>query len=133
MVDVTLFSGEADFTGSTFNAPFASSNGEEPEEGGSRLRPVFGLGFALGAAAVTGIVLAVRRLRSRGDDEPGPAVEEEDSEPTAAVDDTPAVSKAAVGAMVGLAFLVAVTVLVKRNREESVVGSVDVGGSTVEA
>ncbi len=120
MVDVTLFSGEADFTESTFNAPFARSDGEEPEDGGSRLGLVFGLGVALGAAAVTGVVLAVRRLRSRGDDdEAGPAVIEEDGEPTPAVDDSPTVSKAAVGAMVGLAFLVVATVLVKRNREGS--------------
>ena len=127
MVDVTLFSGEADFTESTFNAPFAKSDGEELEEGGSRLGLVFGLGFALGAAAVTGVVLAIRKLRSRGDDEPGPALDEEGSEPAAAVDDTPAVSKAAVGAVVGLAFLVAVTVLVKRNRQESDAGSIEVG------
>jgi len=132
MVEVTLFSGEADFTESTFNAPFAKSDGEELEDGGSRLGLVFGLGFALGAAAVTGVVLAIRRLRSRGEDEAGPAVGEEDDEPTAAVDDSPAVSKAAVAAMVGLAFLVVVTVLVKRNREESVVGRIDVSEPAVE-
>lgn len=133
MVDVTLFSGEADFTESTFNAPFAKSDGEELEDGGSRLGLVFGLGFALGAAAVTGVVLAIRRLRSREEDEPGPAIEEEDGEPTPAVDDSPSVSKAAVGAMVGLAFLVVVTVLVRRNREEGVDGRIDVRESPVEA
>jgi len=126
MVDITLFSGEADFTESTFNAPFAKSDGEELEAGGSRLGLVFGLGFALGAAAVTGVVLAVRRLRSRGEDEPGPAVGEEDGEPTPAVDDSPAVSKAAVATMVGLAFLVVVTVLVKRSHEENDDGRIEV-------
>jgi hypothetical protein len=121
MVDVTLFSGEADFEGATFNAPFAASDGEDAPDGSGRTKAALALGGLLGAGSVTGLVLAVRRLRSRGDDEPGPAVGEEDAEPTATVDDSasPAVRKAAVAAMVGLAFLVVVTVLVKRRGGES--------------
>jgi hypothetical protein len=120
MVELTLFSGEADFQGATFNAPFAASDGEEAPGGGGRTKAALALGFLLGAGAVTGLVLAVRRFRSRGDDEPGPAVGEEEADPTATVDDAgPAVGKAAVAAAVGLAFLVGVTVLVKRRGGEA--------------
>jgi hypothetical protein len=121
MVELTLFSGEADFQGATFNAPFAASDGEEAPGGGSRTKAALALGFLLGAGVVTGLVLAVRRLLSRGDDEPGPAVGEEEAEPTAAVDDSasPAVGAAAVAAAIGLAFLLAVTVLIKRRGDRS--------------
>ena len=139
MPDVTLF--EADLSGSTFVAPFGHYYEEgrpdpDDEDGGRNPELLAVLGL-LAAAAVGAVVLFARR-KLGGDGEDDATAEDWDDSgtefefendqnggyeaeigETGSGADTDGRSTGAVAALIGLAFLLLVTALVKLRREES--------------
>lgn len=159
MADVTLF--EADLSGSTFVAPFGhyyEGGRPEPddEEGGRNLKLLAVLGL-LGAAAVGAVALVAKRKLGGDGSGDGGEDERDDAEfdlegdrtgeygtdlGEPAADERPGVGSddsdtdgrqpGAVAALVGLAFLLLVTALVKLRREESAGTAAGEGGIEVE-
>lgn len=139
MPDVTLF--EADLSGSTFVAPFGHYYEEgrpdtDDEDGGRSLKLLAVLGLL--AAAAIGVVVLFAKRKLGGDSEDDATAEDwGDTEAEFGVEgdrdrqygvevgetgsrvDTDGRSTGAVAALVGLAFLLLVTALVKLRREES--------------
>ncbi|MFC6835244.1 hypothetical protein [Halomarina ordinaria] len=120
MPDITVF--EADFKGATFNAPFSkqSTGSEDDEEGGGRGKLFVLVGFLAGLALPVGGFLAFRKFRG-GDEEDAEEFDEFESEyeyeefdpERFESEEDESNRKLAVGAVVGLLFVVALAAVVK--------------------
>lgn len=111
-MDVTVFKLEIDEP--TFNAPFSDRTRSDDtsstdESSGSSVKRIVGLGTVL-VAALLGSVLALKRrlsgdeTESESDPSPPPATEEENG------------NQGAIRALIGLAFVIVVSILMKKKR-----------------
>lgn len=113
-MDLTVFKLEIDDI--TFNAPFSSRAGSDDdspddESSGSSVKRTVGLGAALVATILGGVIALKRRLR-------GNETESDDPSPTTAtMDEDETGNRRAIQALIGLFFLVLFTLLMKKKRE----------------
>lgn len=113
-MDVTVFKLEIDEP--TFNAPFSERTRSDDasstdESSGSSVKRIVGLGTVLVAALLGGVFALKRRLggdetESESDPSPPPATEEEEENG----------NRGAIGALIGLVFVILVTILMKKKR-----------------
>lgn len=137
MVDITVFRMEID--DSTFNAPFggrARSDGAptETESSGPSMKLIAGLGGVLLLSLFALIVLLKRKFGGDGDGDEDEDEDEDDDEDAELVIDADAETassesedddRGGIRAIIGLSFLVVLTVLMRRwkNTEQSPAGA----------
>lgn len=112
-MDVTVFKLEIDEP--TFNAPFSECTRSDDasstdESSGLSVKRIVGLGTVLVAALLGGVLALKRRLggdetESESDPSPPPATEEEENG-----------NRGAIRALVGLVFVILVSILMKKKR-----------------